>query len=173
MDPNQPDLKLTLRSENLDLDRILAPFKEKEHRTQRPANQKPKTSSPKKDEPVKRQPSEEKSLPPFAANLSARASVEVAKGRYRDQAFQDLKIEADYKNGILNQYDIDVEFGGGSIQNNGSADLRKLDAVVFETNPTIDNVRTESIGRLIDDFEPSLRAPVSITGNLKGRTGSR
>lgn len=172
MDPKQPDLQLALKSENLDLDRILAPLKKKEPQSQNPAEPTPKTSSPKNEKSANNQPPEENSLPPFAANLSALVTVEVAEGRYRNQTFQNLTIEADYKKGILNQYDIDVAFGGGSIQNSGRADLRKLNEVVFETNPAINNVRMESIGGLIEGFEPSLRAPVSIKGSLKGKTGS-
>ena len=168
----QPNLQLHLRADDLDIDRLLPAPKKEERRPEGIFTSEQKTVSKNKEKLSQKHKADKEELPPFARNLTAKLQAEAAKGRYRRQIFQNLKLQANYTRGLLNHYDLGVEFGGGSVRTNGSVDLKNIEKIKFVINPTISKVSLESIEELIDSFEPSLKAPVSITGSLKGNTGS-
>jgi|GEM_PF-928875 len=160
--PNQPNLRLHLTAEDVDLDRLL-PSSNKEEITPADAST---------DIPPRKRTADNQQLPIVGQNLTAYLQVDVAKGRIRGQPFQNLTFRADYAQGLLNKYALHVEFGEGTIRADGSADLRNLEEVSFAINPAITNVRLESIGEFFGNFESSLKAPLTVTGSLKGYTGS-
>lgn len=172
-DPNQPKIRLFVKTDNLDLDRFMPAPSKKEKGLPEDASTPQRQSVGKKEEPLsKEKKTDTKELPPLIRNLATQLQVEAEKCRFRGQVFQNLEIQADYRDGVISNYTLDTEHGGGHISANGSADLRNLKQVTFAIDPAIRNVPIAAIGDFIEGFEPSISGPFSITGNLKGRSGS-
>lgn len=166
--PLEPNVLLHVRSPNLNLDRLLPPAKG-EKSTSKP--------SPEEGDGTKaRTPSEEKApkaeLPPLARNLTAQLQVEAEQGQYQGERFQDLRLKADYERGVLKSYDFDVRITGGRIHTTGSADLRNLEQVPFTVDPAISNIHLESIAPLLGVDKLPVEGPFTMTGRMRGRTGS-
>ena len=172
-DPKQPKIRLQVKTDNLDLDRFIPAPSKKENGLPEDASTPQQKSVGKKEEPpAKKKKTDTKELSPFLRNLTTELQVEAEECRLRGQVFQNLKLQADYRDGVISKYTLDTEYGGGHISANGSADLRNIEKVTFSIDPAIKNVLIASVGDLIEGAEPSISGPFSITGNLKGRSGS-
>ena len=172
-DPKQPKIRLHVKTDNLDLDQLMpAPSKKEKGLPEDASGPQQQSVSKRKEAPSEKQKTDKKELSPLVRNLTTQLQVEAEKCRFRGQVFQNFKLQADYQHGVLSKYTLDAEYGGGRISTNGSADLRNLEKMTFSMDPAIRNVPIASIGNLIEGFEPSIIGPLSVTGNLKGRSGS-
>ncbi|MBW1772300.1 MAG: AsmA-like C-terminal domain-containing protein [Deltaproteobacteria bacterium] len=153
-----PNARLFIASPFLDVDRLLpAPGKEPARPPSKPVVAKKK----------------KKELPPMMRNLTAQVQVEADKGRYRGQEFKKLKFKADYVRGELKLYDLDVLMAGGSVTAKGSADLRDPEHIPFTMIPALSNVNMEVMAPLLGLKNTPAHGPLSMTGQLQGRTGAR
>jgi uncharacterized protein YhdP len=162
--PMEPNLRLHVKSPNLNVDRLLASIQEEKRSSKKGSGTKAKT--PSKDKADKAE------IPPLARNLTARLQVEAEQGQYQGQKFQDLRLIAHYERGVLKSYDFDVRIAGGRVRARGSADLRDLERVHFAVEPAISKVHLESIAPLLGTGKPPLEGPLTMTGQVRGRTGS-
>jgi uncharacterized protein YhdP len=174
-----PTARLQAKSPHLNVDRLLVPAKSKGTES-KPSSKPPaeKAGTPKPGEPAKsEEPAKKKAgkseLPPLLRKLTAQLQAEAARGQYRGQEFQNLTFRADYDRGLLKSHDFHVLIGGGSIQTKGSADLRNPERIPFTVEPDISAVRLQSIASLLDTDKMSVQAPLTMTGRLQGRTGSK
>jgi uncharacterized protein YhdP len=175
----EPMARLQAKSPNLNVDRLLVPAKSK-GTASKPSSTPPaeKTGTPKPGEPARaEEPAKKKGdkaeLPPLLRKLTAQLQAEATRGQYRGQKFQDLTFKADYERGVLKSHEFHVIIGGGRIQTKGSADLRDLERIPFTVEPDISAVRLQSIATLLDTDKISVQAPLTMTGQLQGRTGSK
>ena len=106
-------------------------------------------------------------------NLTAQVQVEADRGRYRGQEFKKLKLKADYVRGELKFYNLDVFMAGGRIIAKGSADLRDPEHIPFTVKPALSNVNMEVMAPLLGLKNTPAHGPLSMTGQLQGRTGAR
>jgi uncharacterized protein involved in outer membrane biogenesis len=171
-DPKQPNARLFVKTDNLDLDQLMpAPSKKEEELPEDASRPQLQSVGKRKEPPSNKQKTDTKELPSLVRNLTAQLQVEAEKCRFRGKEFQNLKLHADYQHGVFSKYTLDAEYGGGRISTNGSADLRNLERITFSMAPTIKNVSIASIGDLIEGYEPSIEGPFSVTGKLKGISG--
>jgi uncharacterized protein YhdP len=175
----EPTARLQAKSPNLNVDRLLAPAKSTGTEA-KPSSKPPaeKAGTPKPGEPARtEEPAKKKAdkaeLPPLLRKLTAQLQAEAARGLYRGQRFQDLTFKANYERGVLKSHEFHVLIGGGRIQTKGSADLRNLERIPFTVEPDISAVRLQSIASLINTDKMSVQAPLTMTGRLQGRTGSK
>jgi uncharacterized protein involved in outer membrane biogenesis len=175
----EPTARLQAKSANLNVDRLLVPAKSTGTEA-KPSSKPPaeKEGTPKSGEPAKtEEPAKKKAgkseLPPLLRKLTAQVQAEATRGQYRGQEFQNFTFRADYERGVLKSHEFDVLIGGGSIQTKGSADLRNLERIPFTVEPDISAVRLESIASLLDTDKISVQAPLTMTGRLQARTGSK
>jgi uncharacterized protein YhdP len=115
---------------------------------------------------------ERPALPPVLLKITAQLQADVRRGEYRGQTFQDLKFQGTYERGLLKSHAFDVGIADGHFGTRGSADFRDLDRIPFSVEPDVRGVPTESIGTLVGMDEVSFEGPVTITGQIQGRTGS-
>jgi uncharacterized protein involved in outer membrane biogenesis len=175
----EPTAQLQAKSANLNVDRLLVPAKstgtEAKPSSKPPAEKEgtPKPGEPAKtEEPAKKKASKSE-LPTFLRKLTAQVQAEATRGQYRGQEFQNLTFRADYERGVLKSHEFHVLIGGGRIQTKGSADLRNLERVPFTVEPDISAVRLESIASLLNTDKLTVHAPLTMTGRVQGRTGSK
>ncbi|MDH3722715.1 MAG: AsmA-like C-terminal region-containing protein, partial [Desulfobacteraceae bacterium] len=126
----------------------------------------------KTEEPAKKKAGKSE-LPPLLRKLTAQVQAEATRGQYRGQEFQNFTFRADYERGVLKSHEFDVLIGGGRIQTKGSADLRNPERIPFTVEPDISAVRLQSIASLLNTDKISVQAPLTMTGRLQGRTGSK
>jgi uncharacterized protein YhdP len=155
-------------SPDLNVDRLLPPTEERKPSSQTPAKQ--------GDAPIKAGASEEDArrteLPPLLRRLTAQVQVDVTRGEYRGQAFQDMQLRAEYEHGVIKSHSFDVNVGDGHFGTIGSADLMNLEAISFSVKPTVTTVPLESISALVGMDEATIKGPLTMTGQVQGRTGS-
>jgi uncharacterized protein YhdP len=168
-----PKAKLMAKSPDLNLDRLLVSLKE----DPTPAKSTSKPPAKKKGVPRRGTGSKKKAakseLPSFLRKVTAELQAEAKRGQYRGQEFQDLKFRGQYERGVLKSHELDVRMAGGHIVTKGSADFRKPKRVPFNVQPTITAVRLESIAPLLGTKKVSAHGPLSLTGQVQGRTGSK
>jgi hypothetical protein len=169
----QPTARLQAKSPNLNVDRLLIPAKST-GTASKPSSKPPaeKAGTPKPGEPAKKK-GDTAELPPLLRKLTAQVQAEAARGQYRGQEFQNLTFKANYERGVLKSHEFHVLIGGGRIQTKGSADLRNLERIPFAVEPDISAVRLQSIASLLNSDKMSVQAPLTMTGRLQGRTGSK
>jgi uncharacterized protein involved in outer membrane biogenesis len=168
----KPTARFQVKSPNLNLDRLLPAAKEDQTPTELTA--KPpakKEGKPKADAPPKKKAGK-KELPPFLRDLTAQIQAEAKRGQYRRQKFNDLKFRGQYERGVLKSHEFDIRIAGGRIQTKGSADLRNLERIPFSVQPAITAVKLESIAPLLGVNKFTADGPLTLTGQLAGRTGS-
>jgi uncharacterized protein involved in outer membrane biogenesis len=168
----QPTARLQAKSANLNVDRLLVPAKSTGTEA-KPSSKPPavKEGTPKSGEPAKKKAGKSE-LPPLLRKLTAKLQAEATRGQYRGQEFQNFTFRADYERGVLKSHDFHVLIGGGRIQTKGSADLRNSERIPFTVEPDISAVRLQSIVSLLNTDKISVQAPLTLTGQLQGRTGS-
>jgi len=169
----EPTAKLQAKSPNLNIDQLLPPAAPDET-TSKPSSNPPGKPEGKAEE--ERTPSEKKEkkreLHPFLRKLTAEILVDADRGTYRGQEFQALTLKALYERGLLKSHDLEVRIGGGHIQSQGTADLRSLQEIPFDLQPTIEAVPLESMAPLFGTNKPSIRGPLNLRAQLQGTTGS-
>jgi len=112
-------------------------------------------------------------LPPFLRKLTVKLHAKVKRGEYRGQKFQDLKLEANYDQGVLKNQELQVLIAGGRIETKGSADFGNLERIPFSIEPDISAIPLESIASILDLDNVSARGPLTMTGRVQGSTGSK
>ena len=172
--PQMPTAQLQVQSPDLNLDQLL-PSTESEgtpsKSTSKPQEKegKPETKTEAEEQAGK------KELPPFLRQLTAQVEAEAAQGQYKGQRFKDLKFKADYERGVLKSHEFHLLISGGRIDTQGSADLRNLEQIPFTFEPAISKVPLESIAPILGvaKNEISMDGPLTMTGLMQGRTGSK
>jgi uncharacterized protein involved in outer membrane biogenesis len=160
--PEKPALDLVITSPDLNIDRLL-PAKEAQEKTPRDIAEGP---SRKEDEPA------ESEKPRFLRLSSANIRLEAQKGRFRGQDVEDLLITADYEKGVIKDYTLDFNTGGGHAAARGMVDMREPDHVAITVDPDIKTVPLKTIVSFLGFDETSTDGPLSASGQLKARTGS-
>jgi uncharacterized protein YhdP len=74
---------------------------------------------------------------------------------------------------VIEHGNIDLGVDQGRVQTNGRLDLRDLDRIPFSVGPTITALRLETIAPIFGMEKQPFTGPLSLTGQLQGRTGSR
>jgi uncharacterized protein YhdP len=162
--PVEPKVKMLVTTPDLNLDRLLPPDKAA------------KPSSTPSDQSVQKPATDHKvgkaELPPVARKLTADLKVQADRGQYKGLQFEKLKLDLLYKQGVIESYDVNFGIDKGHIATKGSADLRDLDHIRFAVDPNISALPLEKVTPAfgIDNFP--LNGPLTLKGQLRGRTGS-
>ncbi len=133
--PEKPALDLVITSPDLNIDRLLPPKDAQE----KPAGDTAEEPSRKEDKAA------ESEKPRFMRLSSANIRLEAQKGRFRGQDVEDLRITAGYENGIIKNYAVDFNTGGGHAAAMGMVDMRDPDHVAFTVDPDIKTVPLKTI----------------------------
>jgi len=172
-DIQQPKAQLQLASPHLNLDRLL-PSTESAGSPIKPTSKvSKKRGGADKTRTDKGRKAGKSELPPFLRRMTAKLQAKVQSGTYRGQQFQDLRLKATYENGVLKNHELEIFIGGGRIQTTGSADLRNLAAIPFTVQPAVNAVPLKMVAPLMGVSKLSVDGPLTLTGRLQGRTGSR
>lgn len=166
-DPAAPKIMLLVRSPHLDVDRLLPGDKE----VTEPSQQKQKES----DIPEAESRLEEKALkqtfPSWAKNMTTDLRVEIDKGKYHGQPFDEFNLAAHYEKGNLKNYGVNLHLANGKIVTTGSVDLRDPERISFVMMPDISNVQIGELSSFFKVEKMPLEGPLSINGHLKGEAG--
>ena len=160
--PLGPDVELVVTSPDLDLDRLLPP---------RSADTQGDGSSHNSSTPIEAKTGKSE-LPAMARKLTGQLQVQAKHGRYRGLTFQDLKLDAAYGHGLLSEWDLAFGFSGGQISATGSADLRDPERAAFVVRPQITSLNLGAVAPVLGIEAMPVTGPLSLTGQLRGRTGS-
>jgi uncharacterized protein YhdP len=160
--PVEPDIFLTADVPNLDIDRLLPPAKSEKRSSKVP---------PKEDTRVAEK-TKKAELPPIARKGTAHLRFNVKQGRYNGMKFQNLKLDAVYERGVIKQYNLNFGVDDGRIVTNGSADLRDPERVEFVLRPKVTSLRLETVAPVLGIEQLPISGPISLTGQLRGRTGT-
>jgi len=98
--------------------------------------------------------------------------VDVDKGRFRNTAFRDLTLRAEYERGTVKSHQFEVSIAEGTFGTAGSVDLRDLERVSFVIQPAIRGFQLESLERLAKVDSIPILGPLDFSGNVSGRIGS-
>ncbi|MFC1863187.1 AsmA-like C-terminal domain-containing protein [Thermodesulfobacteriota bacterium] len=164
-DPGEPKISLLVQSPYLDVDRLLAKKEEQNESTRQKENNISDTDSNDEKEDLK------KELPSWASNLTTDLRVNINKGKYRNQSFNDLNVVALYEKGVLQNYGVNLHLAKGKIITSGSADLRDLEKIPFIINPNISNLQIGELSSLFEVEKMPLYGPLSVNGRLEGNGG--
>jgi uncharacterized protein involved in outer membrane biogenesis len=168
----EPRAQLALKAAELDLDKLLPPVKkEPDDSKASPATQ-PEQKADGKKSVSKSDKIEEKKLPLNWDSAMAKLHVEIAKLHFRGNTFQNVTGTADYQRGVLNPYDLKLKYGESDIQAGGTLDLRDPGRIGFDVKPDIKNLPLQAMKALFGVEKVPIRGPLSVTGHIKGRTGS-
>jgi uncharacterized protein YhdP len=160
--PPAPEIQLTVTSPDLDLDRLIPPGR---------ADTPGRDATP--QGPSQNEPKAEKlELPSLAREVTGQLQVQTKQGRYRGLAFQDLKFNAAYDRGLLSDWALGFEFGGGQVSAKGSADLRDPERIAFVVRPQVTSLNLGAVAPVLGIEAMPVTGPLSLTGQLQGRTGS-
>jgi len=166
--PVEPKVKMLVTTPDLNLDRLLPPDK-----AAKPSST---PSKGKEDQSAKKSATDKKTgkaeLPPMARKLTADLQVKAGRGQYKGMQFEKLNLNLLYKRGVIESYDVNLDIDKGHIATKGSADLRDLDHIRFAVDPNISALPLEKVTPAlgIDNFP--LNGPLTLKGQLRGRTGS-
>jgi uncharacterized protein involved in outer membrane biogenesis len=166
--PVEPKINMRVIAPDLNLDRLL-PL----DNTAKPSSTPPKGNE---DRGVKKPATENKAakaeLPPVARKLTADLRMQADRGQYKGLQFENLKLNLTYKRGVVESYDVNVGIDKGHIATKGSSDLRELDHIRFLVDPNISALPLEAVMPALGIKHLPLNGPVTIKGQLRGRTGS-
>jgi uncharacterized protein YhdP len=166
--PVEPRVKMLVTAPDLNLDRLLPPDK-----AAKPSSA---PSKGKENQSAKKPATDKKTgkaeLPPMARKLTADLQVKAGRGQYKGLQFEKLNLNLLYKRGVIESYDVNFDIDKGHIATKGSADLRDLDHIRFAVDPNISALPLEKVTPAfgIDNFP--LNGPLTLKGQLRGRTGS-
>jgi uncharacterized protein YhdP len=160
--PVEPDIFLAAELPNLDIDKLLPPAKSEKRLSKVP---------PKEDTRVAEK-TKKAELPPIARKGRAHLQFKARQGRYKGMKFQNLKLDAVYEHGVVKQYNLNLSIDDGRIVTNGSADLRDPERVEFVLSPKVTSLRPETVAPVLGIKQLPISGPISLTGQLRGRTGT-
>ncbi|MEE9497574.1 MAG: AsmA-like C-terminal domain-containing protein, partial [Desulfobacterales bacterium] len=160
--PVEPDIFLVVELPNLDIDRLLPPAKSEKRSSKVP---------PKEDTGVVEK-TKKAELPPIARKSTAHLQFKARRGRYKGMKFQNLKLDAVYAHGVVKQYNLDLDIDDGRIATKGSADLGDPERVQFVLSPKVTSLRLETVAPVLGIKQLPISGPISLTGQLRGRTGT-
>jgi hypothetical protein len=160
--PVAPAIQLVVTSPDLDLDRLIPPGG---------ADTRGVDSSQQNQSQVEAKAGKSE-LPAMARGVTGQLQVQVKQGRYRGLTFQDLKLGAAYDHGLLTDCALDLGFSGSQISATGTADLRDPERVSFVVRPQITSLKLEEAAPVFGIGLVPVTGPISLTGQLQGRTGS-
>jgi uncharacterized protein involved in outer membrane biogenesis len=160
--PVEPDIFLAAKLPNLDIDRLLPPAK----------SEKRSSKVPPKEDTRAAEKTKKTELPPIARKSTAHLRFNARQGRYKGMKFQNLKLDAVYEHGVIKQYNLNLGVDGGRIATNGSADLRDPEHVEFVLSPKVTSLRLETVAPVLGIEQLPISGPISLTGQLRGRTGT-
>lgn len=163
-DPAEPKIALLVQSPNLDVDRLLPGDKMMTEPPKKDSDI-PETESKKEEKDLKQ------ALPSWAKNLTTDLRVDIERGKYLDQPFNDLNLTAHYEKGLVQNYTVNLDLAKGKIITTGSADLRDPENISFIINPDISNVQIGELSSLFKVEKMPLDGPLSMKGRLEGKTG--
>ncbi len=171
----EPNAHLKITSPDLDLDKLLPPSSKKADDAKTPPSDpqdlKDKNADVKKSA-SKKVKTEQKKLPFDWDRTVAQIQVEIAKLRFRGNTFHNVRYTTDYHRGVLKHYELKAAYGKSDIQADGMLDLRNPASIDFEINPNIQELPIQAVESLLGIEKKPAQGPLSVSGNIKGRTGS-
>jgi len=111
-------------------------------------------------------------LPPLAHKLTAVLQVKANQGQYKGLQFQKLKLNILYKHGVIESYYLNLGTGDSHIETKGSANLQDLDHIKFTVDPDVNALQIGKVAPLFGIDKLPLNGPMSLKGQLRGRTGN-
>lgn len=166
--PVEPKIKMLVTSPDLNLDRLLPPDKAAKP-SSTPAKGKEDQSAKK---PVTGKKTGKAELPSVARKLTADLQVQADRGQYRGLQFKKLKLDLLYKRGVIENYDVNFGIDKGHIAAKGSADMRDPDHIRFTVDPNISALPLETVTQTLGIDNLPLNGPLTLKGQLQGRTGN-
>ena len=160
--PVEPNIALVVTSPDLNLDRLLP--QEKAEKSGEKSSQEAGARAQEKTAKAE--------LPPMARNMVAQLEVNAKQGQYKSLIFQNLKLDAVYDRGVIKQFDLELDTEGGRVATKGSVDLRDPEHSTFTASPNITSLMVEKITPVLGNPDVSVSGPISLSGQLQGRTGS-
>ncbi len=166
--PVEPDIKLMLTAPDLDIDRLLPadtaakPVSTASNDEQYQGENKPATASK----------TRQAELPPLARKLSADVQLQADRAQYKGMHFEKLNLELLYQQGLLKSFDLNAGMDNGQFTTSGSADLRDLQHISFTLDPDISALPLAEIAPALGVDRLPLTGPLTVTGQLRGTTGS-
>lgn len=164
----EPKLNLLVTSRDLNLDRLL-PHDKPEKPLPKPVKDK---GGQTKDKPVPAKKVGTAELPPLAHKLTAVLQVKANQGQYKGLQFQKLKLNILYKHGVIESYYLNLGTGDSHIETKGSANLQDLDHIKFTVDPDVNALQIGKVAPLFGIDKLPLNGPMSLKGQLRGRTGN-
>jgi hypothetical protein len=167
--PVEPNVHLLIRSPDLNLDRLIPEGKGVVSTSK---SEKSETSEQERETPpeVKTGPHE---LPSRVQKLTADIQVNAEQGRYRRLQFKKLNLTLHYAHGVIESYHLNFGTDNGQIDNKGSADLHDLDHIAYVAEPDIQAMDLEKMASVYEIKKSFLTGPMSLSGQLSGRTGNK
>jgi uncharacterized protein YhdP len=160
--PLAPDVHLAVTLPLLDLDRLIPEA----------AKRAPETNASLPSERTGVDPGKSE-LPRLAREATGRLEVQAAHGRYRGLSFRNLALRVGYDRGLLTGGALDFDGDGGHVSATGSADLRDPGGISFFVRPHVTSLGLEAVGQVFGLERPPVTGPLSLSGELQGRTGTR
>ena len=160
--PVEPNIQLTVTSSDLNIGRLLPTAKAKKRESEPLQNERSE---------IKKK-SKKAELAPFARKLVADLQLQADRGQYKGLQFEKLNLKLLYKRGVIESYDVNFGIDKGHIATKGSADLRELDRIRFTVDPHINALPLERIAQVFGIDKLPLNGPLTLRGQLRGRTGS-
>jgi len=166
--PVDPSINLLLTSPDLNLDRLLPQDK---------AGPASSVSSKGNERPGIAKPAAEKKadkreLPPALRKLTAELKARADRGQYKGLQFNNLQADLSYKHGDVKNYFLGANIDDGHIAAKGSADLRNLNRIAFTVEPDISKLPLNSVAPALGFAKLPIEGPLTLTGQLRGHTGS-
>jgi uncharacterized protein involved in outer membrane biogenesis len=167
-DPVTPKAQLLISSSDLNLDRLAPPNKDG-----KPSSKSSKDKGGQiEKKPVPKEKIGSAELPPFVRELTADIQMQADRSQYAGFYFQNLKLNLFYENGVIKNYNINIDADDGNITTKGSVDLRNLDHIPFTVDPNINALPLEKVALFIGIDKLPLNGPMSLKGRMLGHTGS-
>ena len=163
--PVAPRIDMLLTSPDLNFDRLLSP-------NETAVRSSPFTRSNQAREPAARKTSARSELPPALRNLSAELKARIEHGRYKGLDLDKLRVDLSYEHGVLKHYFLSGGINEGRIAAKGTADLRNLDRIAFKVEPDIGKLPLDSILPAFGLDKLPMEGPLTLTGQLRGHTGT-
>jgi hypothetical protein len=148
-----PDFNFELRSNNLDLDKIMAGLQ---------AEEKEDTAKETKEEPGKEE--QEKSI---LAEASGRGSIRMDKVIYEGELIENIKADISMTRGLLSSRNMGLDVAGGDISMPLTLDFRKKD-IGYEFSPKFKNLDINRILTAFTDLDNAIHGTGNGNMTLKG-----
>ena len=165
--PVEPNIKITVASPDLDLDRLLPTGRPKQQEATPASNQ----STRGEMKPVTAGKGGKAGLPPLARTLTADVQLRADRGQYKGIPLDQLKLDLRYSKGLIDGFDLNAGIDKGQFATKGSADLRDPERISFTLEPDINALSLAAITPALGVDRLPLSGPVTLTGRLRGSAG--